>query len=100
MLHQEHTLPPRLLNQLIYSRFVNTHGMPGRNNAGDLYMEHLNHIAKDAIGLLGANKTEKTIDRVGRVIGTIAPMLQTFDMEHHISRSLGLTNIWPKTLPS
>ena len=89
MLHQEHTLPPRLSNQLIWSRFVNTHGMPGRNIAGDLYMEHLNRIAKDAIRLLGANKTEKVIDRVGRVIGTIAPMLQTFDMEHHIKQESG-----------
>ena len=31
MLHHELTLPPRLANQLLWSRFVNTHGAPGRN---------------------------------------------------------------------
>ena len=30
--------------QLLWSRFVNVHGLPGHNIAGDLHMEHLNHI--------------------------------------------------------
>ena len=74
MLHQELTLPPRLASQLIWSRFVNTHGLPGKNIAGDLYMEHLNRLAKDAIRNLGANKTERAIERVGKAIGTIATL--------------------------
>ncbi len=53
MIYQELTLPPRLSNQLLWSRFVNVHGIPGRNIAGDLYTEHLNRIAKEAIKLLG-----------------------------------------------
>lgn len=82
MLHQELTLPPRLSNQLLWSRFINTHGLPGRNIAGDLYMEHLNRVAKDAIKGLGANKTEQSIERVGKAIGTIAPLLHSFDEQN------------------
>ena len=89
MLYQELTLPPYLSNQLIWSRFVNTHGIPGRNIAGDLYMEHLNRIAKDAIKSLGANKTERAIKRVGKVIGTIVPILQSFDVENKVKKVSG-----------
>ena len=89
MLYQELTLPPYLSNQLIWSCFVNTHGIPGRNIAGDLYMEHLNRIAKDAIKSLGANKTERAIKRVGKVIGTIAPLLQSFDVEYKVKKVSG-----------
>lgn len=40
-----------------------------------LRVEHLNRIVKNAIRFLGANKTEKSITRVGRAIGTLAPVL-------------------------
>ena len=41
-----------------------------------IYMEHLNNTAKLALEGLGAKKTEKTITRVGKAIGT---MIDTFD---------------------
>ena len=50
------TLSPRQAQQLLYSRFVNVHGMPGRNVAAYLHMEHLNRVCEDAIKGLGANK--------------------------------------------
>ena len=60
-----YTLSPRLSAQLLWSRFINVHGRPGKNIPGDLHMEHLNRIAKEAVGYLGANKTEKAIQRIG-----------------------------------
>ena len=39
----------------------------------------LNRLVKEAIRNLGANKTENAITRIGRAIGTIAPVLQQFD---------------------
>ncbi len=89
MLHQDLTLPPRLASQLLWSRFINTHGVPGRNIPGDLYMEHLNRIAKDAIRALGANKTEQAVERVGKAIGTIAPLLQQYDEETNVKNVSG-----------
>ena len=52
-------------------------------------MEHLNRIAKDAIKSLGANKTERAIKRVGKVIGIIAPLLQSFDVENKVKKVSG-----------
>ena len=77
-------LPPCVAEQLEWSRFVNIHGLPGHNINCDLHMEHLNRIAKDAIKGLGANKSAKAIDRVGKVIGTISMSLTNFDKANSV----------------
>ena len=61
------------------------HGCPGKNIPADLHMEHLNRLIKEAIRNLGANKTENAITRIGRAIGTIAPVLQKYDKENEIA---------------
>ena len=72
----QYALSPRLSNQLIWGRFVNVRGLPGRNIPLDLHMEHLNRIAKDAMRNLGSNKTQvSSITRVGRCMGTIVASL-------------------------
>lgn len=76
-----YALSPRLSNQLMWSRFVNVHGRPGRNIPLDLHMEHLNRLAKDAIKNLGSNKTMGAVARVGRCIGTLSHVLDQFDRE-------------------
>ena len=86
-------LPPRLSAELTWSRFVNVHGHPGKNIPADLHMEHLNRLVKEAIKNLGANKTEKTISRIGRAIGTIAPVLYQFDHENNVTTQLGAHHI-------
>ena len=67
----DYMLSPRQSQQLLYSWSINTHGPPGRNIAADLYMEHLNRACKVAIKGLGANKTEKSITRIGKAIGPL-----------------------------
>ena len=74
-----------LKSQLLYSRVINTHGLPGRNISCDLYMEHLNRLLKDAIKALGANKTPKAIDRVGKCIAPLDELLERFDTVHNCS---------------
>ena len=76
-----YALSPRLSNQLMWSRFVNVHGQPGRNIPVDLHMEHLNRLAKDAIKNLGSNKTVGAVARVGQCIGTLSHVLNQFDRE-------------------
>ena len=88
-LQRSYTLPPRLSAQLLWSRFVNVHGQPGNNIPVDLYMEHLNRIAKNAIRFLGSNKSEKSVTRVGRAIGTLAPVLANFDNVNLVNVSSG-----------
>lgn len=49
LLNAKFLLSPRLRQQLLYSRFINTRGMPGANIAIDLHLEHINRIVKEAI---------------------------------------------------
>lgn len=82
-----YVLSPRLSNQLLWGRFVNVRGLPGKNIPLDLHMEHLNQIAKGAIRNLGPNKTVKAVSRVGRSIGTLSPVLDQFDSENSVNVS-------------
>ena len=90
MLMQYHfILSPRHAEELLWSRCINVHGIRGRNICGDLHMEHLNRLVKEAIKGLGANKTEKSICRVGKALGTILPVLDTYDSECGVSEISG-----------
>ena len=60
LIQHSYTLPPRLAQQLLWSRFVNVHGRPGCNVPVDIQLEHLNKIAKSAISFLGSNKSKKS----------------------------------------
>lgn len=85
----DYQLPPRQATQLLYSRFVNVSGLPGRNICADLHMEHLNAAGKGCIKGLGANKTEEAIQRSTRALGTIVPVLEQFDGENNMTASSG-----------
>ena len=77
-------LPPRLAEQLKWSRFVNVHGLPGHNVSCDLHMEHLNRLTKTAVDGLGANKTEKAIFRVGKMVGSLFRTTENVDKQNNV----------------
>ena len=64
-------LSPRQAQQLLWSRCINTHGVPGCNIPADLFMEHLNRICKLAVVNLGANKTPSALERIGKSLGVL-----------------------------
>ena len=65
LLAQYHFLfSQRQVHQLVWGRFINVHGLPGRNIPCDLYMEHLNRVVKDVVHGLKANKTPEALVRV------------------------------------
>ena len=72
-------LPPNLAEQVKWCRFVNVHGQCGRNISCDLHMEHLNRVVKTAIEGLGANKTEKAVQRVGKCVGKFIKIMDAYD---------------------
>ncbi len=84
LIQYNHTLSPHQASQLLWSRFINTSGSPGKNVPVDLHMEHLNKIAKGAIGKLGSNKSIKAIQRIGRAMGTLSPVLNNFDSVNNV----------------
>lgn len=84
LLQHDFLLSPRLSEELIWGRFINTHGQAGKNIPNDLHCEHLNRLCKGCISDLQANKTEESISRVARALGTIHPVLHKFDTENDV----------------
>lgn len=79
-LYQFHyTFSPRQSHQLMWSRFINTHGLPGHNIECDLHMEHLNRLCKTSIKSMGANKTKKAIQRASKAISSTSAIVGNFD---------------------
>ena len=54
------SLPPRLVNQITWGRFVNSHGGLGRNIPCDFHNEHVNKLIKESINHMGANFSQMT----------------------------------------
>ena len=52
-------LPPRHAQQLLWSRFINTQEIHGKNIPMNLHQEHLNQVCKTSIEALGPNKRER-----------------------------------------
>ena len=74
-------LPPTLAEQVKWCRFFNVHGQSGRNISCDFHMEHLNRVVKTAIDGLGANKTEKAIQRVGKCVREFIHIMDAYDKQ-------------------
>ena len=85
LVQYDFSLSPRQAAELLWGRFINVHGIPGRNISNDLHMEHLNRLVKAAIKGLGSNKTKKAILRTGKALGVVAPVLDNFDQDNHLT---------------
>ena len=82
-------LSPRQKHQLLWSWFVNVHGLLGHNVAADLHMEHLNHICKQAIQGVGAKKRKESITRIGKALGPLAQVTANFDKDVLMALAVG-----------
>ena len=52
-------------------------------------MDHLNHLCKDAVSHLGANKIPKAIVRTGKAVQSMSDALHHFDNENGIDQGSG-----------
>ena len=77
-------LPPHLVQQLTWGRFVNTHGGLGKNIPCDLHNEHFNKLFKEAIAHMGANFTKEATTRVARSVTFISHVADRFETETNI----------------
>ena len=91
-------LTPREAQELIWSRFVNTHSTPGYNIPEDLHQEHLNRVIKDCIKGLAANKTAAAVTKVGKALGALYPMLGNYDEDNSVTNPSGRHKVpnWDK----
>ena len=79
MLYQhDYALSPMHAAQLLYGQSIKIRGI-GKNIPNDLHMKHLNHLVKESINALESNKTEYSIVRVSKALGTIVPIIDNFD---------------------
>ena len=85
LMQYDYLLSPRQAEELIWGRFINTHGQAGKNISNDLHCEYLNKSVKTSIALLQANKTTKSMQRVARALGTVHPVLHNFDEDNHVA---------------
>ena len=84
LLQHDYTLSERQAAELLWSRFFNGSGHPGKNIPNDLKCEHLNRLCKTAVSGLMANKTPECISRVAKALGTISPVLENFDADNGV----------------
>ena len=77
-------LSPQLAHQVLWDRFVNTRGGPGRNIPCDLYNEHVVRLVKGVITSMGANLTEKALQRAARSVSTLHSICKQFDSESSV----------------
>ena len=56
-------------------------------------MEHLNKIAKEAAQSVGANKSKNTMERIGKAIGTLSPVLDQFDFVNKVQGTSELNRV-------
>ena len=59
---------------------VNVRGLPGKSIPNNLHI--INRLVKTSLKGLGANKTEKANSTIGKILGVIQPVLQSFDTEN------------------
>ena len=95
--HPSYILPPCLAQQLLWSRFVNVHGRPGRNVPVDMHMEHLNKIAKGAIRFLGSNKSQRKPSHESASQSELCPLYWIIFNEDNHSQDTSSTQKRPTT---
>ena len=74
-------LSPQLAHQVLWDRFVNTRGGLGNNIQMDLYNEHIVRLVKKIIRCMGANLTEKALQRAARSVSTLQAVSEQYDKE-------------------
>ena len=74
----------RMATQLKWSRTINTHGRPGKNISCELHMEHLNRLCKGASTGLGSNVTDNAVLRIGKCLGDLSKVTDSYDTENEV----------------
>ena len=77
-------LPESLAFRLVWNRFFNISGKPGRNISLDHRMEMFIKLLKTFLKGLGANLTEESAQRVARCLNTLEAIMDSLDEECHL----------------
>ena len=75
------------MHQLIWDRFVNTHGGMGHNLLCNLHNEHVNKALKGAIRHMGANFSQNALTNVALSITYMVSVSARFDQQCKVIES-------------
>ena len=75
------SLPPRLVHQITWGRFVNTHGGLGHNLPCDFHNEHVNRLIKEYIKHMGSNFSQKAMTNVARSVSYLEVTSNRLDQQ-------------------
>lgn len=74
-------------HELIWERFINNKGIPGRNISMDLHLEHLNNFLKELLKSLRSNLNESNADRISKALNNIKSLVENTEKHLNIKRS-------------
>ena len=86
-------LPPQMGQQLIWSRFISTTGVRGRNIPADQHLEHLNRIIKETIEGVGSNKSKENVVQGSKALGVTHHILNKYDQDNIVCLSSGVHSV-------
>ncbi len=96
LLQYNYLFSERQKSQLLWSRCVNTRGLPGTNIPCDLHMEHLNRRLKTVLRNMGANVNDKTVTKAGKCIAVVQRVCQAFEEQTSSTASRSDNHPYPK----
>lgn len=69
-------MQPNKAHSLIWERFANSKGIPGKNISLDLHMEHMNNFLKELLKTLRNNLTENNADRIAKAMNNLKNLVE------------------------
>ena len=82
-------------NELMWERFINNHGIPGKNISMDLHLEHLNNFLKDLLKNLRNNMNETNAERISKAMNNIKALVDKTEVSLGIKKSTSGSNKGP-----
>lgn len=73
-------------HNLIFERFINIHGRPGKNIPMDLHLEHLNNFLKEQLKTLRSNLNEENAKRIAQAMNNIRELVMNTEQNLEIKR--------------
>ena len=78
-------LTAQMAARVLNDRFVNPSGKPGHNMETDIAMEHTIKATKVLINGMGANKTQKAVQRATSSVGGVQCICQSYDKNSDVT---------------
>ena len=77
---------------LIWNRFINNRGLPGRNISQDLHLEHLNNFLKELFRSLRSNFNEANAERISKAFNNVKKIVENAEKNLNACKKVNSNN--------